>query len=70
MCWLISFEIIVRLKVSIRSGFLRESMKVTVCELAGNQTQFQKDWQELRHHLDDNKTDLLLLRLSKYRLKA
>jgi N-carbamoylputrescine amidase len=36
-------------------------MKVTICQLADNQTQFRKDWQELRHHLDDNKTDLLLL---------
>lgn len=36
-------------------------MKITVCELADNQTQFKKDWQELRHHLDNNQTNLLLL---------
>ena len=36
-------------------------MKVTVCELSDNESKFIDDWNSLKIHLDQNKTDLLLL---------
>ena len=36
-------------------------MKVTVCELSDNERKFIDDWNGLKIHLDQNKTDLLLL---------
>jgi len=36
-------------------------MKVTVCEMSDNEDNFIDDWNQLKIHLDQNKTDLLLL---------
>ena len=36
-------------------------MKVTICQLSDNETEFAADWKSLNTHLGQNNTDLLLL---------
>ena len=36
-------------------------MKVTVCEMSDNEDSFIVDWNALTIHLDQNRSDLLLL---------
>ena len=36
-------------------------MKITVCELNDREKKFKKDWEKLIHHVEKNKSDLVLL---------
>src|ERR1043165_1407063 len=36
-------------------------MKATICELSDDEINFVEDWKQLINHLNENKTDLLLM---------